>query len=226
MKPLHEMGVAELRRALGSKEVSSTEVTKHLLARVASHEHLGAWLSVDGDAALARAQAADQRRSGGDAGPLLGVPLAHKDIFVTRDLPTTAGSKMLEGYRSPFDATVVSKLAQAGTVTLGKLNCDEFAMGSSNENSAFGPAKNPWDTSRVPGGSSGGSDGAGHHRHGHRRIDPPAGQLLGHHRHQADIWRVFALRNDRLRVQPRPGRPPRPQRRGLLAAAVGDERLR
>jgi len=157
MKPLHDMGVAELGRALGSKDVSSTEITKHLLARVATHEHLGAWLSVDGDAALAQAHAADQRRSSGETGVLLGVPLAHKDIFVTRDLPTTAGSKMLEGYHSPFDATVVNKLAQAGTVTLGKLNCDEFAMGSSNENSAFGPAKNPWDTSRVPGGSSGGS---------------------------------------------------------------------
>jgi len=157
MKPLHEQGVAELGRALAAKEVSSVEVTKHLLARVASHEQLGAWLSVNADAAVAQAQAADQRRAGGDAGPLLGVPLAHKDIFVTRELPTTAGSKMLEGYRSPFDATVVRKLAEAGTVTLGKLNCDEFAMGSSNENSAYQPARNPWDTTRVPGGSSGGS---------------------------------------------------------------------
>jgi len=157
MKPLHELGVAELGRALASKEVTSVEVTKHLLARVASHEQLGAWLSVNADAAVAQAEAADRRRAGGEAGALLGVPLAHKDIFVTRDLPTTAGSKMLEGYRSPFDATVVRKLADAGTVTLGKLNCDEFAMGSSNENSAYKPAKNAWDTSRVPGGSSGGS---------------------------------------------------------------------
>ncbi|HEX6705040.1 MAG TPA: Asp-tRNA(Asn)/Glu-tRNA(Gln) amidotransferase subunit GatA [Albitalea sp.] len=157
MKALHEMGVAELGRALGSREVSSAEVTKHLLARVASHQHLGAWLSVDGDNAIAQAQAADQRRAAGASGPLLGVPLAHKDIFVTSVLPTTAGSKMLEGYMSPFDATVVRKLADAGTVTLGKLNCDEFAMGSSNENSAFGPVRNPWDPSRVPGGSSGGS---------------------------------------------------------------------
>ena len=157
MKALHEMGVAELGRALASKEVSSAEVTKHLLARVATHEHLGAWLAVDAEHAVAQAQVADQRRAAGAAGPLLGVPLAHKDIFVTSVLPTTAGSKMLAGYMSPFDATVVRKLADAGTVTLGKLNCDEFAMGSSNENSAFKPAKNPWDTSRVPGGSSGGS---------------------------------------------------------------------
>jgi aspartyl-tRNA(Asn)/glutamyl-tRNA(Gln) amidotransferase subunit A len=160
MKALHQMGVAELGRALGSKELSSVEITKHLLSRVASHEQLGAWLSLDPDAALAQAAAADTRRAGGDTGPLVGVPLAHKDIFVTRDLPTTAGSKMLAGYRSPFDATVVDKLAQAGTVTLGKLNCDEFAMGSSNENSAYKPVRNPWDTTRVPGGSSGGSAAA------------------------------------------------------------------
>jgi aspartyl-tRNA(Asn)/glutamyl-tRNA(Gln) amidotransferase subunit A len=160
MKALHEMGVAELGRALASKEVSSAELTKHLLARVASQEHLGAWLCVDGDAALAQAAAADQRRAAGARAPLLGVPIAHKDIFVTRVLPTTAGSKMLQGYLSPFDATVVRKLADAGTVTLGKLNCDEFAMGSSNENSAYRPARNPWDPTRVPGGSSGGSAAA------------------------------------------------------------------
>jgi aspartyl-tRNA(Asn)/glutamyl-tRNA(Gln) amidotransferase subunit A len=157
MKALHEMGVAELGRALASKEVASVEVTKHLLARVATHEHLGAWLAIDAEHAMAQAEMADQRRAAGATGPLLGVPMAHKDIFVTSVLPTTAGSKMLDGYMSPFDATVVRKLADAGTVTLGKLNCDEFAMGSSNENSAFKPARNPWDTSRVPGGSSGGS---------------------------------------------------------------------
>ncbi|HUG22975.1 Asp-tRNA(Asn)/Glu-tRNA(Gln) amidotransferase subunit GatA [Piscinibacter sp.] len=157
MTALHRMGVAELGRALASKEVSSVEVTKHLLARVADHEHLGAWLAVDAEHALAQANAADARRAAGETGPLLGVPLAHKDIFVTRELPTTAGSKMLANYRSPFDATVVTKLAAAGTVTLGKLNCDEFAMGSSNENSAWRAVRNPWDTTRVPGGSSGGS---------------------------------------------------------------------
>ena len=160
MKALHEMGVAELGRALADKSASSVEITTHLLARVATHEHLGAWLCVDADAALRQALSADTERARGRSGALLGVPLAHKDIFVTRDLPTTAGSKMLGGYRSPFDATVVSRLSEAGTVTLGKLNCDEFAMGSSNENSAYAPVKNPWDTSRVPGGSSGGSAAA------------------------------------------------------------------
>jgi aspartyl-tRNA(Asn)/glutamyl-tRNA(Gln) amidotransferase subunit A len=103
---------------------------------------------------------ADARRAAGHSAPLLGVPIAHKDIFVTTAQPTTAGSKMLAGYRSPFDATVVQRLAEAGTVSLGKLNCDEFAMGSGNENSAFGAAHNPWDVARVPGGSSGGSAAA------------------------------------------------------------------
>ncbi|MBC7469545.1 MAG: Asp-tRNA(Asn)/Glu-tRNA(Gln) amidotransferase subunit GatA [Ramlibacter sp.] len=160
MKALHDMGVAELGRALDEKRVSSVEVTTHLLARVAAHEQLGALLASDAGLALGQARAADARRAAGESGALLGVPLAHKDIFVTNDLPTTAGSKMLAGYRSPFDATVVARLGAAGTVTLGKLNCDEFAMGSGNENSAFGAVKNPWDTSRVPGGSSGGSAAA------------------------------------------------------------------
>ena len=158
--PLHDLGVAELAQAFASKQVSSVEATSHLLERAAAHAHLGAWLCIDADAALAQARNADSARAQGNASPLLGVPLAHKDIFVTRDLPTTAGSKMLANYRSPFDATVVARLAAAGTVTLGKLSCDEFAMGSGNENSAWGPVKNPWDLTRVPGGSSGGSAAA------------------------------------------------------------------
>lgn len=157
MSALHEMGVAELGRALDTRAVSSVEATKHLLARLAEHQQLGAVLASDAEAALREAAAADDRRARGETGPLLGLPIAHKDIFVTRGLPTTAGSRMLEGYRSPFDATVVARLADAGAVTLAKLNCDEFAMGSTNENSAFKPVLNPWDTARVPGGSSGGS---------------------------------------------------------------------
>ena len=156
-KPLHELGVAELTTALRDGELSSVEAAQHFLERARSHHDLGAFLAIDEELTLRQARASDARRASGAAGPLEGVPIAHKDIFVTKDLPTTAGSRMLEGYRSPFDATVVRKLAEAGVVTLGKLNCDEFAMGSGNENSAFRPARNPWDITRVPGGSSGGS---------------------------------------------------------------------
>ena len=162
---LHQLTVAELAAKLRSRVVSSVEVARHFLDRGAAQESFGAFLSTDPEVTLAQARAADQRIGAGDVSPLLGVPIAHKDIFVTRDFPTTAGSRMLQGYRSPFDATVVSRLGAglpgqhpgAGMVTLGKLNCDEFAMGSSNENSAFKPVKNPWDRSRIPGGSSGGS---------------------------------------------------------------------
>ena len=157
---LHDLGVAELAAQLAAGKVSSVEVTQHFLARMQHSESLGAFLATDPDVSLAQARAADARLAAGERTPLLGVPLAHKDVFVTRDFPTTAGSKMLANYRSPFDATVVSKLAGAGMVTLGKLNCDEFAMGSANENSAYKPVHNPWDISRVPGGSSGGSAAA------------------------------------------------------------------
>jgi aspartyl-tRNA(Asn)/glutamyl-tRNA(Gln) amidotransferase subunit A len=158
--PEHDLGVAELGRALAAGQLSSVELVQHLLTRVARFEHLGAFLARDADASLAAARVADARRARGQATALTGVPIAHKDIFVTRDLPSTAGSKMLAGYASPFDATVVQRLGDAGMVTLGKLNCDEFAMGSANENSAFGPVKNPWSLQRVPGGSSGGSAAA------------------------------------------------------------------
>ena len=157
MSFLHDLTVAQLAGQLRKKQVSAVEVARHFLTRAAAHEALGAYLAVNEEVTLAQARAADHRLGSGDLAPLLGVPIAHKDIFVTRDFPSTAGSKMLEGYRSPFDATVVARLAHAGAVTLGKLNCDEFAMGSSNENSAFRPAHNPWDPSRIPGGSSGGS---------------------------------------------------------------------
>jgi aspartyl-tRNA(Asn)/glutamyl-tRNA(Gln) amidotransferase subunit A len=154
---LHDLTLAELAGKLRTKDVSSVELARHFLARGIRHESLGAYLATDEEVTLKQAAAADRRIAAGEASPLLGVPIAHKDIFVTKDFPTTAGSRMLEGYRSPFDATVVARLSQAGAVTLGKLNCDEYAMGSSNENSAYKPVKNPWDVSRIPGGSSGGS---------------------------------------------------------------------
>jgi len=157
MTALHEMTVAQLARQLRTKEVKAVEVARHFLSRGRAHEALGAYLSINEEATLAQARAADEKLASGAAPSLAGVPIAHKDIFVTRDFPSTAGSKMLAGYRSPFDATAVRKLAEAGMVTLGKLNCDEFAMGSSNENSAFKPVLNPWDPTRIPGGSSGGS---------------------------------------------------------------------
>jgi aspartyl-tRNA(Asn)/glutamyl-tRNA(Gln) amidotransferase subunit A len=160
MTALHEMGVKQLADALDEGRTSSVEVTLHLLSRLEAYASLGVLLSSDPQRSLAQARAADERRARGESGPLLGVPLGHKDIFVTREWSTTAGSKMLKGYLSPFDATVVAKLSQAGAVTLGKLNCDEFAMGSSNENSAYGPVLNPWDPTCVPGGSSGASAAA------------------------------------------------------------------
>ena len=160
MSALHNLTLAQQAAQLAAKEVSSVELTQAALARVQAHDALGAFLSVDADVALAQAAAADARRAQGDATALLGVPIAHKDIFVTTDFASTAASKMLAGYRSPFDATVVAKLKAAGTVTLGKLNCDEFAMGSANENSAYKKVLNPWDAKRIPGGSSGGSAAA------------------------------------------------------------------
>jgi len=156
-RQLHHHTLAELAGKLKAREVSAVELAGHYLGRVRAHADLGAYLATNEECTLKQARAADERIAAGDGGPLAGVPIAHKDIFVTRDFPSTAGSKMLANYRSPFDATVVQRLADAGTVTLGKLNCDEFAMGSANENSAYGPVRNPWDKSRIPGGSSGGS---------------------------------------------------------------------
>ena len=160
MTALHDLTVTQLAATLREKKVSSVEITQHFLARMKSQEGLGAFLAIDEEVTLSQARTADARLHQGSCAPLEGVPLAHKDIFVTKDFPSTAGSKMLSGYRSPFDASVVRRLADAGAVTLGKLNCDEFAMGSSNENSAFKPVTNPWGTDFVPGGSSGGSAAA------------------------------------------------------------------
>ena len=159
MADVHNMTVAELAAGLQHKDFSAVEVATRFLARTGGNPH-NAFLNINSEVTLAQARASDAKIAAGTAGPLEGVPIAHKDIFVTKDFATTAGSRMLTDYRSPFDATVVSKLRETGMVTLGKLNCDEFAMGSANENSAYGAVTNPWDKTRIPGGSSGGSAAA------------------------------------------------------------------
>ncbi|MRV73277.1 Asp-tRNA(Asn)/Glu-tRNA(Gln) amidotransferase subunit GatA [Duganella sp. FT92W] len=156
---MHNKTIKELSQLLQKKEVSAVQLATHFLDRIEKSD-LNAFLHVDRALTLAEAAEADARIAAGTATPLTGVPIAHKDIFVTKNWRSTAGSKMLANYVSPFDATVVAKFKAAGMVSLGKLNCDEFAMGSANENSAFGPVKNPWDHKAVPGGSSGGSAAA------------------------------------------------------------------
>ena len=156
---MHTKTLKELSALLHAKKISATELASLFLVRIKESD-LNAFLHVDERLTLQQAADADRRIAQGDTTPLTGIPIAHKDIFVTQGWRSTAGSKMLENYTSPFDATVVEQFNAAGMVTLGKLNCDEFAMGSSNENSHFGPVKNPWDKRAIPGGSSGGSAAA------------------------------------------------------------------
>ena len=158
---MHNKTLAELSTALRQGELSSVELTEHMLQRINTHDAtLNSFVTVCADSALAQARAADARIAAGEVGPLTGIPIAHKDIFCTRDVRTTCGSRMLENFVSPYDATVVANLQRAGVVMLGKTNMDEFAMGSSNETSYYGAVRNPWDTATVPGGSSGGSAAA------------------------------------------------------------------
>jgi len=158
---LHTLTLAQMQAQLSAGAVSSKELTAHCLQRIDAHNtDLNALLLVDSDAALQAAEAADAQRSAGNAGPLTGLPMAHKDIFCTTGKRTTCGSHMLENFAAPYNATVVERLADAGMVMVGKANMDEFAMGSSNENSYFGAVSNPWSLQHVPGGSSGGSAAA------------------------------------------------------------------
>ena len=157
---LHDHSLPVLRDMLRRREISSSELTRHCLDRVAQYSDLNAFITVDESGAMSAAAAADAQLARGEPGLLTGVPIAHKDIFCTKGVLTTCGSKMLENFVSPYDATVVERFDQAGSVIIGKTNMDEFAMGSSNETSFFGSVKNPWDPDRVPGGSSGGSAAA------------------------------------------------------------------
>ena len=153
----HTSTAAELAKMLAAKSISSVELTKHLLDRIKHHKELNAFITMDVENALAKAADADKQLALGSHGPLCGVPIVHKDLFCTEGVLTTCASKILSNFVSPYDATVIAKLKAAGTVMLAKSNMDEFAMGSSNETSYFGPVKNPWDLKTVPGGSSGGS---------------------------------------------------------------------
>jgi aspartyl-tRNA(Asn)/glutamyl-tRNA(Gln) amidotransferase subunit A len=155
----HELPVAGLREGLDAGRFSALDLAEAFLARIAASGH-NAFIDVQPELTLAQARAADRRLAAGERGPLLGIPVAHKDIFVTEGWRATAGSRMLASYVSPFDATVVARLRAAGAVCLGKTNCDEFAMGSANENSYFGAVRNPWDAQAIAGGSSGGSAAA------------------------------------------------------------------
>ncbi|HZD51678.1 MAG TPA: amidase family protein, partial [Woeseiaceae bacterium] len=158
---MHVLTLTELARVLAAGDFTATELTERLLERIrATDERLNAFITVTADEALSDAAAADRERAAGRLKPLLGLPIVHKDLFCTRGVRTTCGSCMLAGFVSPYDATVVARLRAAGAVMLGKTNMDEFAMGSSNETSWFGPVRNPWDTSRSPGGSSGGTAAA------------------------------------------------------------------
>ena len=144
--------ISELAAALAAKRISSVEITQAYLDRIAAAQpKLNAFITVDPDRSLAEARSADARIARGEAGPLTGIPIAHKDIFCAKGWPTTCGSKILSNFISPYDAHVVESCQAAGVVMLGKTNMDEFAMGSSNENSHFGPVRNPWRTDRVPG---------------------------------------------------------------------------
>jgi aspartyl-tRNA(Asn)/glutamyl-tRNA(Gln) amidotransferase subunit A len=161
MTELHHQTLAQLSAGLQARRFSSVELTRHFLTRIERHNPaLNALITVTAERALEQAAQADQRLAAGTATPLTGLPLVHKDLFCTDGVLTTCGSKMLSNFVAPYDATVVERLSRAGVVVLGKANMDEFAMGSSNENSAYGPVKNPWDLKKVPGGSSGGSAAA------------------------------------------------------------------
>ena len=220
--------IQEVRTAIASKATTAAAVAEQHYARIAADDGpvsaggkgIHSFLALSKERALAQAAKIDALAAKGDAlPPLAGVPVGIKDVLVMQGSPATAGSKILEGYMPPYDATAVKKLEAAGAVLLGKLNCDEFAMGSSNENSAYGPVRNPRALDRVPGGSSGGSAAAVAAKllrrdagHRHRRLDPPARGVLRRGGRAADLRPRLALRADRLCLVARPRRAVRHQR--------------
>ena len=231
---LHVRTIAGLLRGIRDGEFSARELTETLLERIAANnERLNAFITVTGEQALASAEAADRAQAGGKAPLLNGLPIVHKDLFCTRGVRTTCGSRILGNFVSPYDATVVERLKNAGAVMLGKTNMDEFAMGSSNETSWFGPVANPWDLGRSPGGSSGGSAAAvaarlvpaatGTDTGG--SIRQPAA-LTGYGRAQADLRQGLALRHGGVRIQPRPGRGDHAQRGRCRACCSAHRGLR
>ena len=199
--------LAELRAGIISGRAKATDLAASYYERIErKNPRLNVYLCLTKERALEQAERVDDAAAKGDPlGVLAGIPVGIKDVLVMKGAPATAGSKILQGYHPPYDATAVSRLEAAGAVLLGKLNCDEFAMGSSNENSAYGPVRNPVDTERVPGGSSrrigggrGGQPGRGHAGLRYRRLHSPAGQLLRRGGRAAHLWPRLALRADRL----------------------------
>ena len=195
--------VASLRQAIADGETTAAEVCETYLDRIESVDtHLNAFTVVFHDLARGQAEEVDRMRDAWRDRPLLGIPVTIKDVICTKDGPTTGASRILAGYQSPYDATVVERLRAAGAVVVGKTNCDEFAMGSSTEYSAHGPTRNPWSTDRIPGGSSGGrrsrgcrQASTGLDRLGHGRLHSATGGILWRGRAQANLWPRLPLRS-------------------------------
>ncbi len=231
MSELTRKTAAELAAAVAAGDASAAEITTAHLERIAAvDDRVHAFLHVAADDALEQARAVDRRRAAGEPlGPLAGVPVAVKDLFTTVGMPTTCGSKILQGWMPPYESTITGRLRAAGAVLIGKTNMDEFAMGSSTENSGYGPSHNPWDLSKVPGGSSGGSAAAvaayeaplalGTDTGGSIRQPAAVCGIVGD---QADLRRQLPLRGGRVRVLARHPGPVRPDRARRGAAARGD----